>query len=76
MQIDKSQEGTGDNHAISALKFKIILEFLQAGWNVFLSDVDIVIVKVGHFACSVLCVVCRLAQASLHSELPSISRAH
>ena len=46
MQIDKSQEGTGDNHAISALKFKIISEFLAAGWNVLLSDVDIVVVQV------------------------------
>lgn len=46
MQIDKSQEGTGDNHAISALKFKIILEFLELGWNVLLSDVDIVVVQV------------------------------
>ena len=46
MQIEKSQEGTGDNHAISALKFKIISEFLAAGWNVLLSDVDIVVVQV------------------------------
>ena len=46
MQIDKAQEGTGDNHAISALKFKIILEFLELGWNVLLSDVDIVVTKV------------------------------
>lgn len=45
ISIDKSQEGTGDNHAISALKFKIILEFLELGWNVLLSDVDIVVVQ-------------------------------
>ena len=50
-QIDKSQEGTGDNHAISALKFKIILEFLEAGWSVLLSDVDIVVIQVGLEAC-------------------------
>ena len=46
MQVDKVQEGTGDNHAISALKFKIIQEFLELGWNVLLSDVDVVIVQV------------------------------
>lgn len=46
LQVDKAQEGTGDNHAISALKFKIIREFLELGWNVLLSDVDVVIVQV------------------------------
>ena len=46
LQVDKAQEGTGDNHAISALKFKIIQEFLELGWNVLLSDVDVVIVQV------------------------------
>ena len=46
MQVDKAQEGTGDNHAISALKFKIIQEFLGLGWNVLLSDVDVVVVQV------------------------------
>ena len=46
MQVDKVQEGTGDNHAISALKFKIIQEFLELGWNVLLSDVDVVVVQV------------------------------
>ena len=44
--MDKAQAGTGDNHAISALKFKIIREFLELGWNVLLSDVDIVVVQV------------------------------
>lgn len=44
--MDKAQEGTGDNHAISALKFKIIQEFLQLGWNVLLSDVDVIVVQV------------------------------
>lgn len=46
VQVDKAQEGTGDNHAISALKFKIIQEFLGLGWNVLLSDVDVVVVQV------------------------------
>lgn len=45
-QVDKAQEGTGDNHAISALKFKIIQEFLELGWNVLLSDVDVIVVQV------------------------------
>ncbi len=44
-QVDRAQAGTGDNHAISALKFKIIREFLELGWNVLLSDVDIVVVQ-------------------------------
>ena len=53
LQVDKAQEGTGDNHAISALKFKIIQEFLELGWNVLLSDVDVVIVQVSsHAACT------------------------
>lgn len=46
LQVDKAQEGTGDNHAISALKFKIIQEFLELGWNVLLSDVDVVVIQV------------------------------
>lgn len=46
LQVDKAQEGTGDNHAISALKFKILREFLALGWNVLLSDVDVVVVQV------------------------------
>ena len=44
-QIDKAQEGTGMNHAISALKFKIIREFLELGWNVLLSDVDVILIQ-------------------------------
>jgi Nucleotide-diphospho-sugar transferase len=47
LQIDKVHEGTGANHAISALKYKIIVEFLDLGWSVLLSDVDIVVVQVG-----------------------------
>lgn len=46
VQIDKVHEGTGANHAISALKYKIIREFLDLGWSVLLSDVDIVVVQV------------------------------
>lgn len=33
---------TGGNHAVSGLKFKILREFLQLGYSVLLSDVDIV----------------------------------
>jgi len=43
--IPKQHEGTGDNHSISAMKYQIILEFLQLGWDVLLSDVDIVVVQ-------------------------------
>ncbi|XP_059445426.1 arabinosyltransferase RRA3-like isoform X2 [Corylus avellana] len=32
----------GGNHAVSALKFRILREFLQLGYSVLLSDVDIV----------------------------------
>lgn len=41
-QITESQKNTGSNHAISALKFKIIKEFLDLGYSVLLSDIDIV----------------------------------
>ncbi|KAL6995657.1 Arabinosyltransferase rra3 [Sarracenia purpurea var. burkii] len=33
---------TGTNHAVSGLKFRILREFLQLGYSVLLSDVDIV----------------------------------
>ena len=52
VQVDASQEGTGDNHAISALKFKILEEFLELNWHVLLSDVDIVTLQVN--ACSLI----------------------
>ena len=42
LQITESQKKTGSNHAISALKFKIIHEFLDLGYSVVLSDIDIV----------------------------------
>jgi hypothetical protein len=38
------------NHAISALKFKIIKEFLELGWAVLLSDVDVILVQVAPWA--------------------------
>ncbi|KAI3460308.1 hypothetical protein Pfo_016971 [Paulownia fortunei] len=36
---------TGGNHAVSALKFRILREFLQLGYSVLLSDVDIVFLQ-------------------------------
>lgn len=33
---------TGGNHAVSGLKFRILREFLQLGYSILLSDVDIV----------------------------------
>ncbi|XP_076948658.1 arabinosyltransferase RRA3-like [Bidens hawaiensis] len=36
---------TGGNHAVSGLKFRILREFLQLGYSVLLSDVDIVYVQ-------------------------------
>ncbi|MBA0842666.1 hypothetical protein Goarm_002476 [Gossypium armourianum] len=33
---------TGNNHAVSGLKFHILREFLQLGYSVLLSDIDIV----------------------------------
>ncbi|KAM3758419.1 hypothetical protein ACB098_01G042600 [Castanea mollissima] len=33
---------TGNNHAVSGLKFRILREFLQLGYSVLVSDVDIV----------------------------------
>ncbi len=41
-QIEQSQQGTGSNHAISALKFRILREFLELGYSVLLSDIDVV----------------------------------
>lgn len=35
-QIPKTQAGTGDNHAISSMKFEILEEFLTLGWSVLL----------------------------------------
>ncbi|KAF5796960.1 putative nucleotide-diphospho-sugar transferase [Helianthus annuus] len=36
---------TGGNHAVSGLKFRILREFLQLGYGVLLSDVDIVYIQ-------------------------------
>ncbi|KDP38476.1 hypothetical protein JCGZ_04401 [Jatropha curcas] len=36
---------TGGNHAVSALKFRILREFLQLGYSVLLSDIDIVFLQ-------------------------------
>ncbi|NP_001130696.1 Arabinosyltransferase RRA3 [Zea mays] len=33
---------TGGNHAVSGLKFRILREFLQLGYSVLLSDIDII----------------------------------
>lgn len=41
-EIAQVQQGTGSNHAVSALKFGILAEFLKLGYSVLLSDVDIV----------------------------------
>lgn len=43
--ISDAQKGTGDNHAISGLKFHLLREFLVLGYSVLLSDVDIVYLK-------------------------------
>ena len=42
MQISDSQKDVGQNHAVSGLKFKILQRFLQLGYAVLLSDVDII----------------------------------
>nr|GEX46079.1 arabinosyltransferase RRA3-like [Tanacetum cinerariifolium] len=42
--IDKIAK-TGSNHAVSGLKFRILREFLQLGYSVLLSDVDIVYIQ-------------------------------
>lgn len=42
----QAQAGTGDNHAVSAMKFGILKKFVELGWSVLLSDVDISILQV------------------------------
>ena len=42
MQVSESQKDVGENHAVSGLKFKIIKRFLDLGYAVLLSDVDII----------------------------------
>ncbi|KAJ4966000.1 hypothetical protein NE237_017849 [Protea cynaroides] len=41
-EVIDSVAKTGGNHAVSGLKFRILREFLQLGYSVLLSDVDIV----------------------------------
>lgn len=45
LTVGGSQADTGDNHAISSLKFGIIRRFLELGWAVLLSDVDVCILS-------------------------------
>lgn len=40
--IPAAQEGTGSNHAISGFKFHVLRDFLELGYSVLLSDVDVV----------------------------------
>ncbi|KAG7674392.1 hypothetical protein Ndes2526B_g05117 [Nannochloris sp. 'desiccata'] len=42
LAIPDSQKNSGSNHAVSALKFRILKPFLELGYSVLLSDVDIV----------------------------------
>lgn len=42
LQISKTQRGVGTNHAVSGLKFKILQRFLELGYSVLLSDVDVI----------------------------------
>lgn len=41
IEVAKAQAGSGDNHAVSAMKFRVLQKFLRLGYSVFLSDVDI-----------------------------------
>mmetsp|Transcript_6937 Transcript_6937/g.11803 ORF Transcript_6937/g.11803 Transcript_6937/m.11803 type:complete len:388 (-) Transcript_6937:991-2154(-) len=45
LAIVKAQAGTGDNHAVSAMKFGILRQFVELGWAVLLSDVDIAVLQ-------------------------------
>mmetsp|Transcript_13551 Transcript_13551/g.40975 ORF Transcript_13551/g.40975 Transcript_13551/m.40975 type:complete len:430 (-) Transcript_13551:85-1374(-) len=45
VEIPKAQAGNGDNHAVSAMKFRVLRKFLRLGYSVFLSDVDIVVLQ-------------------------------
>ena len=42
VQVPESQKNVGSNHAVSGLKFRILRRFLDLGYGVLLSDVDIV----------------------------------
>lgn len=41
MEIPDSQKNNGGNHAVSALKFRILARFMNLGYSVLLSDVDV-----------------------------------
>mmetsp|Transcript_11613 Transcript_11613/g.20910 ORF Transcript_11613/g.20910 Transcript_11613/m.20910 type:complete len:402 (-) Transcript_11613:357-1562(-) len=43
--IPDSQKGTGDNHAVSSMKFGILKQFLELDYSVFLSDIDVCILQ-------------------------------
>lgn len=45
VKIPDSQKDVGSNHAVSALKFRILQNFIKLGYAVFLSDVDIVFLQ-------------------------------
>lgn len=45
VKVHKVQQGTGDNHAVSAMKFGILKPFMQLGYSVLLSDIDIVFLQ-------------------------------
>ena len=45
LQVSDAQKDTGMNHAVSALKYGILRSFLELGWHVFLSDVDVVVLQ-------------------------------
>ncbi|PSC74665.1 glycosyltransferase CAZy family GT77 [Micractinium conductrix] len=45
VKIPDSQKDVGSNHAVSALKFRILQNFLKLGYSVFLSDVDIIFLQ-------------------------------
>lgn len=45
LEVHKAQANTGENHAVSAMKFGILKRFLDLGWSVLLSDVDIAILQ-------------------------------
>ncbi|KAK9817003.1 hypothetical protein WJX72_008113 [[Myrmecia] bisecta] len=42
LQISAAQKNVGANHAVSGLKFRVLRSFLNLGYSVLLSDVDIV----------------------------------
>lgn len=45
VKIPDSQKDVGSNHAVSALKFRILTNFMKLGYSVFLSDVDIIFLQ-------------------------------